>query len=120
MTVKSIFESYYENKSAFISVDREIKENVGLDVHLLQKKRNRLLIEIEFVDKLLPNFTEEQKKIIEMRMQKITWSEIGGIMLMDRSNAMRKYNKAFKNLEEFAQNRLENRRSQNLSDPFTR
>jgi len=87
---------------------------------LLQKKRNRLLIDIEFVDKLLPNFKEEQKKIIELRMQKVTWSEIGSIMLMDMNTALRKYNKAFKNLEEFAQYRLDNRRSQNLSDPFTR
>ena len=87
---------------------------------MLQKKRNRLLIDIEFVDKLLPNFKEEQKKIIELRMQKVTWSEIGSIMLMDMNTALRKYNKAFKNLEEFAQYRLDNRRSQNLSDPFTR
>jgi len=87
---------------------------------LLQKKRNRLLIDIEFVDKLLPNFKEEQKKIIELRMQKMNWPEIGSIMLMDMRTAKRKYNKAFKNLEEFAQYRHNKRRSQNLSDPIIR
>ncbi|KNZ41467.1 hypothetical protein [Acetobacterium bakii] len=103
MSTQSIFESYYDNKTAFILVNWEIKEKDGFEVSLLQKRSDWLLAHIEFVDKLLSYCSEEEKKIIELRMQKMSWAGIASVMLMNVRTVQKKHDQVFKRLEKVKQ-----------------